>query len=118
MILVDTSVWIEHLRGGDPDLQARLQAGEVLGHPFVVGELALGGLANRAALLRDLDRLPQAVLATPEEVRIVIETEPLHGLGLGYVDACLLASTLLTPDGRLWTRDRRLAEAATRLGRG
>jgi hypothetical protein len=67
--------------------------------------------------LRDLDRLPQAVVATPQEVRRLIETEPLHGLGLGYGDAGLLASALLTPDARLWTRDRRLAEAATRLGR-
>jgi predicted nucleic acid-binding protein len=117
MILVDTSVWVEHLRRGDADLQARLEAGDVLGHPFVVGELALGNLADRAPLLRDLDRLPQAVVASPVEVRLVIEAEPLHGLGLGYVDACLLASTMLTPDARLWTQDRRLAAAATRMGR-
>ena len=117
MILVDTSVWVEHLRRSDAELRAQLQAGQVLGHPFVAGELATGNLADRAALLRDLDQLPQAVVATAGEVRRTIEVHRLHGLGLGYVDAALIASTLLTPDARLSTRDRRLAQVAKRLGR-
>ena len=118
MILVDTSVWVDHLRRGDPALQARLEAGEVLGHPFVAGELALGNLADRETLLRDLDRLPQALVATTAEVRALVAGERLCGRGLGYIDATLLASARLTPDARLWTRDRRLADAAARLGLG
>jgi len=118
VILVDTSVWVDHLRRGDPALQARLEAGEVLGHPFVTGELALGNLADREALLREFDRLPQALVAAPAEVRALIAAERLQGLGLGYIDAALLAAARLTPDARLWTRDRRLAAAAARLGVG
>ncbi|WP_332774241.1 type II toxin-antitoxin system VapC family toxin [Phenylobacterium sp.] len=116
MILVDTSVWVDHLRSGDPDLAGRLEAGEVLSHPFVIGELALGALAQRATVLEALRNLPQATPATDEEVLDFIRAEALHGLGVGYVDAHLLASARLTRDARLWTRDRRLQDIAARLG--
>ena len=116
MILADTSVWIDHFRNGDAEFAGRLEAGEVLSHPFVIGELAMGNLSDRAALLRELGRLPAATVARPDEVLALISREKLHGLGLGYVDACLLAATRLSPDTRLWTRDRRLAEVAARLG--
>lgn len=116
MILVDTSVWIDHLRHGDPELAARLEAGETLSHPFVIGELALGNLRQRALVLGALSDLPAAVVASDAEVLALIERQPLYGLGIGYVDAHLLASALLTPDTTLWTRDARLGEAATRLG--
>lgn len=116
MILVDTSVWVAHLRAGEPDLAARLEAGEVLSHPFVIGELAMGNLRDRAGLLAPLRNLPAAEIATDAEVQAFIDREALHGLGIGYVDAHLLASVRLTPDARLWTLDRRLAEVAARLG--
>ena len=116
MILVDTSVWIEHLRRGEPDLVRRLNAREVLGHPWVIGELATGNLHDRAAWLTDLKNLPRAVVATDTEVLSLIEHEALYGLGIGYVDICLLAATRLTPTARLWTRDRRLADVAARMG--
>lgn len=115
MILVDTSVWIEHLRRGVPEFARSLDAGEVLGHPIVIGELASGNLADRATCLADLQNLPRAVVATDAEALALIEREALHGLGIGYADVCLLASARLTPDARLWTRDRRLADVAARL---
>jgi hypothetical protein len=116
MILVDTSVWVEHFRRGEPVLARRLQAGEVLSHPLVIGEVAMGNLQDRATLLRSLSALPPAVVATDDEVLAFIEREELHGLGIGYVDAHLLAATRLSPDARLWTRDRRLGDLAARMG--
>lgn len=116
MILADTSLWIDHLRDGDPALAALLEEGAVLGHPWVIGELALGNLASRHDILRLLHGLPQATVATADEVLRLIEDEALHGQGIGYVDAQLLAATRLTPDARLWTRDKRLAAVAARLG--
>jgi predicted nucleic acid-binding protein len=118
LILADTSLWIDHLRQGNAELSAWLEAGEVLIHPFVIGELAMGNLNRREALLRELGRLPRAVVASPEEVLGLISREKLHGLGLGYVDAALLASVRLTPDAALRTRDRRLQTVADRLGAG
>lgn len=115
MILVDTSIWIDHLRQGDALLSRRLEAAQVLIHPFVIGEIALGSLRQRSVILETLNNLPQANVATDEEVRGFIERERLSGLGLGYVDVHLLASARLTPDSLLWTRDKRLAEAAARL---
>jgi predicted nucleic acid-binding protein len=115
LILADTSVWIDHFRKGDAAFAARLEAGEILSHPFVIGELAMGNLNSREALLRELGRLPGAAVARPEEILALISREKLHGLGLGYVDAALLAATRLSPDARLWTRDRRLAQVAGRM---
>lgn len=116
MILVDTSIWIDHLRAADSELIGLLQDGHVLAHPWVTGELALGHLSRRSEILGLLRNLPQAIVATDAEVLTLIETQDLAGLGIGYVDAHLLAATLLTPEARLWTRDKRLAAAAS--GRG
>ena len=116
MILVDTAVWIDHLRDNDPDLAGLLDSGVVLAHPWVTGELALGSLRNRVEILRLLDDLPQATIATAAEVRELVEQHKLFSLGIGYVDAQLLAATMLTADAALWTRDRRLQEPAQRLG--
>ncbi len=116
MILVDTSVWIDHLRVGEPALVVLLEQGGVLGHPWVIGELALGQLSRREEILTLLGNLPQAALATSDEVMTVIEGRRLSGRGIGYVDAHLLASTMLTADARLWTRDKRLAATAADLG--
>lgn len=116
MILVDSAVWVDHLRSGDDRLAALLDRGLVLAHPFVIGELALGSLRRRAEILSALLDLPQATRAADDEVLAFIDRVGLHGLGIGYVDAHLLTSVRLTPDARLWTRDRRLLAAAARLG--
>ena len=115
MILVDTSVWVDHLRAADATLADLLDRGLVLGHPWVVGELALGQLRHREVVLGLLAGLPQAVVATAVEVAAFIEAHRLYGLGIGYVDVQLLAAARLTGDALLWTRDRRLAAAAGRL---
>jgi predicted nucleic acid-binding protein len=115
VILVDTSVWIDHLRIGDPQLTALLQEAQVLAHPWVIGELALGRLSGRSEVLGLLSNLPRAKVATEAEVMTLVETRHLYGLGIGYVDAHLLAATLLTTDASLWTRDKRLAAAAADL---
>jgi predicted nucleic acid-binding protein len=117
MILVDTSIWVDHLRGGDATLAELLMSGQVLCHPAVTGELALGQLQDRAGVLGLLANLPQAVSATHGEVMMLIEAHSLSGLGIGYVDAHLLAAVLLTGgDASLWTRDKRLRSAAQELG--
>ena len=115
MILVDTAIWIGHLRGGDPVLVDLLERGEVVGHPWVTGELALGHLRGRSEILRLLGQLPQATVATAAELLVFIDRHELFGLGIGYVDAQLLAATRLTGAARLWTFDRRLAAAAEQL---
>ena len=115
MILVDTSVWVEHLRGGLPPLKAALEASEVVMHPWVVGELACGHLHQRAQLLDLLQGLPAATVASASEVLLLIEQEQLMGRGIGYVDAHLLASARLTGCW-LWTKDRRLGALAKDLG--
>lgn len=115
MILVDTSVWIDHLQSGDEQLTALLSGGEVLGHPFVIGELALGNLQQREALLSDFQDLPRVIVASDEEVLDLINRQMLFGRGIGYVDAHLLAAVLLTAGSKLWTRDRRLQMVAAEL---
>jgi predicted nucleic acid-binding protein len=116
VILVDTSVWIDHLRQGDAELQSLLNAGRVLAHPFVTGELALGSLQKRDVVLNALQGLPQAAVATDEEVLRFIGQQTLFGIGIGYIDAHLLAAVRLSHGSLLWTRDKRLLTAATRLG--
>ncbi|NOT84677.1 MAG: type II toxin-antitoxin system VapC family toxin [Methylococcaceae bacterium] len=116
MILVDTSVWIDHLRHGDAELKALLSAGEVLAHPYVTGELALGNLQNRDTVLAALQGLPQASVATETEVLRFIAQHALFGIGIGYIDVHLLAAVKLSPDALLWTRDKRLLAASTKLG--
>jgi predicted nucleic acid-binding protein len=116
MILVDTSVWVDHLRAGDAGLAVLLQRGLVCGHSFVIGELALGNLRQRVDILSLLRDLPPAVVARDSEVLGFIEAHGLAGCGIGYVDAHLLASVRLTLGGKLWTRDKRLLSVAERLG--
>ncbi|MFD4421920.1 type II toxin-antitoxin system VapC family toxin [Agromyces sp. NPDC058484] len=116
MILVDTSIWIDHLRTGNPELVALLQDGHVLAHPWVTGELALGHLSHRSELLGLLHNLPQATVATDVEVLTLIDSRHLFGLGIGYVDAHLLAATMLTTGALLWTRDKRLGSVAVQHG--
>ena len=116
MILVDSSVWVDHLRQGDQRLVTLLEASQVLTHPFVVGEVALGSLKNRETILGSLKGLPQAATATDEEVQKFIESNALFGLGIGYIDAHLLAAVRLDAGSQLWTRDKRLGAIANRMG--
>ena len=115
MILVDTSVWVEHLRRGLPRLATLLQEGEVLIHPWVIGELVCGNLSNRREVLELLQGLPAATVASAAEVLLLIVRDQLMGRGIGYVDAHLLASARLS-HGKLWTDDRRLAAVAEGQG--
>jgi len=115
VILVDTTIWVEHLRRGLPSLATLLQEGEVLIHPWVIGELACGNLRNRQQVLELLQGLPMATVASDAEVLLLIERDRLMGRGIGYVDAHLLASARLS-HCRLWTQDRRLAAVAHEQG--
>ena len=115
MVLVDTSVWIDHLRIHDERLAAHLREAEVIMHPFVVGEIALGELRRRVEILSLLSRMPQAPVASHLEVLAFIEHRALRGRGIGYVDAHLLASALLA-GASLWTHDKRLRAIARSLG--
>ncbi len=115
MFLVDTSVWIDHLNHGDHQLVQALQGRRVLAHPFVIGEITLGHLCQRKMLLDHLRNLPGAAVASDEEVHTLIDRRQLYGRGIGYVDAHLLAATMLTTSTRLWTRNKRLLSAAGEL---
>jgi len=115
VILVDTSIWVDHLRSGLPQLTAALRESAVLIHPWVIGELACGNLRDRSRVLQLLQGLPAARVATPAEVLALIEQHQLMGRGIGFVDAQLLASARLSHCS-LWTQDRRLAELAAALG--
>jgi len=115
LILVDTSVWVDHLRRGDAQLAGLLDRGVVIAHPLVVGEIACGSLEDRPAILELLQDLPSAVVAESDEVLAFIERYALHGKGIGYIDVHLLASVALTGGARLWTRDKRLGAAAVDL---
>jgi predicted nucleic acid-binding protein len=115
VILVDTSVWVQHMRREVAALSALLDVGEALAHPFVVGELALGNIRERDVVLADFGFLPQAVLAAHDEVLELVERNRLFGCGIGYVDAHLLASVRLTDGALLWTFDKTLAAAAVQL---
>lgn len=116
MVLVDTSVWIDHLRFNDHALAALLESGEVLGHPHILGELALGNLRQRERVIGALRDLPQIPVAADSEVLYFIDEGALFGRGIGYVDAHLLASLRLAPGTRIWTRDQRLHAVADELG--
>lgn len=114
MVLVDTSIWVSHFRGGEPRLKELLMNGRVVCHPFIVGELACGQLKNRKEILSSLAALPMAKIAEHEEVLHFIEKHRLIGIGLGYVDMHLLASALLSGIP-LWTNDKKLKEVTIRL---
>jgi predicted nucleic acid-binding protein len=117
VILADTSVWVDHLRHANVRMAALLEEGEITGHPFVIGELALGYLKERREILALLANLPQATLADHEEVLRFVDQRELAGRGLGWVDVHLLAAAALDRSG-LWTLDRRLAAVASSLGLG
>lgn len=112
MILVDTSVWIDHFRRGNSELVSALETEQVLTHPFVIGEIACGDLRKRREVLELLAALPAATVATDEETLHFIEERRLMGKGIGYIDAHLLASVALTEDARLWTLDKALLRVA------
>lgn len=115
MILVDTSVWVDHLRRGDRGLVDLLERSAVGMHPFVVGEIACGSLRDRGFILELLQDLPAVVVADHDEVLQFIERRALQGKGLGYVDVHLLASAALTEGTKIWTRDLKLRRVAERL---
>jgi hypothetical protein len=114
MILVDTSVWVDHFRTGDPAFAELLRAELVLMHPFVAGELACGNLRKRQAILNDIAALPQAVLVDHHDVLRLIEERRLWGKGIGWIDGHLLASALVS-GACLWTLDSALGRAARAL---
>jgi predicted nucleic acid-binding protein len=118
MILVDTSVWIDHLGAADPMLVTLLAEERVLAHAYVIGEISLGSLRDRELVLGALLDLPRAPLATPEEAFYLIEHQRLFNRGIGFVDASLLASARLQPGVTLWTRDKRLKSVADELNLG
>ena len=115
MILVDTSVWVDHLRQGEPLLVQALMQTQAATHPFVVGELACGNLKNRQTLIELLQALPPVKSAMDHEVMNFIESKNLMGKGIGYIDAHLCASALIS-GFKLWTRDKRLLSVAQTLG--
>lgn len=116
MILADTSVWIDHFRSGNRELRKLLDQGQILIHPFIVAELALGTLRDRASTLALLDLLPKVRVAQISEVRRAIEARRLFSSGIGLVDAHLIASIFIESPTLLWTRDRRLRKVAEGLG--
>ena len=116
MILADTSIWTDHLRKRSPVMVELLGQNQILMHALVIGELALGMLQRRDSFLRDLSELRHAPTARIDEVMTLIEARRLWGLGIGWIDINLLASALIAPGTRLWTRDKRLHGAAQVLG--
>jgi predicted nucleic acid-binding protein len=116
MILADTTVWIDHLRTFNPEMDKLLQNGSIAMHPFVAAEVALGSLRDRLKTLAQLDRLIQVRVANLTEVRLLIEAQTLYSKGIGLINASLLASCLITPGTELWTRDLALQRVAKSLG--
>jgi predicted nucleic acid-binding protein len=116
LILADTSVWIDHFRSGNKELRKHLDQGQIVIHPFIVAELALGSLQERAKTLALLDRLPQVRVAQMREVRLMIEARRLYSLGIGLTDAHLIASVFINPSTLLWTKEKPLRKAAEALG--
>ena len=116
MILADTSVWIDHLRLGSKEMRRQLELGQIVIHPFIIAELALGSLKDRAKTLVLLDLLPQVRVARLSELRLLIESRQLYSLGIGLTDAHLIASVLIDAPTLLWTRDKGLRQVAENLG--
>jgi hypothetical protein len=115
-VLADSPIWIDHLNKGDAELAAQLKRGRIVMHPMIIGEVALGSLANRRIILRELQSLPQIPAASHAEVLAATEWLELFSTGIGYVDVHLLVATRRLENGRLWTRDKRLHAQAERLG--
>jgi len=116
MVLVDTSIWVDHLRYGDESLSQLLTQGLICCHPMIIGELACGNLQNRSELISMWQNLPMPVEASHQEALYLVETRHLMDKGIGYIDLHLLATCLLTSNTRLWTRDKRLTSIADSLG--
>jgi predicted nucleic acid-binding protein len=116
LILADTSIWIDHFRSGNRELRKHLDQGQIVIHPFIVAELALGSLKHRTKTLALLDLLPQARAAQLSEVRRMIEDRGLYNVGIGLTDAHLIASVLIDSPTLLWTRDKPLRKTAEALG--
>jgi predicted nucleic acid-binding protein len=116
LILADTSVWIDHFRSGNKELQKALEKGQVAVHPFVIAELALGSLRERTKTLALLDLLPHIRVAQMNELRMMIEARRLYSRGIGLTDAHLIASVFLNSSTVLWTKDKRLRKVAEALG--
>jgi predicted nucleic acid-binding protein len=120
LILADTSIWIDHFRLRDhstnKEMRKLLNEGQIVIHPSIIAELALGSLQERIKTLALLDLLPQVQVAQPSEVRRMIESRRLYNLGIGLTDVHLIAAVFINPSTRLWTRDKRLRKAAVGLG--
>ena len=116
MILVDSAVWIDHLRSPIPFLDRLLDERDVLVHPLILGEIGMGSFRAREEILSSLGALPRALIALDEEVQDFVTRHHLFGLGIGYLDAHILVATRLTEEALLWTRDRRLNDIAERFG--
>ncbi|CAN5130650.1 type II toxin-antitoxin system VapC family toxin [soil metagenome] len=116
MILVDSSIWIDHLHKTEAHLVTLLHSARVVQHKMVIGELALGNISGRDAVLENLNELPTLSVATHDEVMHLVEERRLFGQGLSLVDAHLLTSVALSPPARIWTRDKKLEAAASELG--
>jgi predicted nucleic acid-binding protein len=116
LILADTSVWIDHLRSNSKEMRRHLDLGQIVIHPFIIAELALGSLKDRAKTLVLLDLLPQVRVARLSELRLLIEARQLYSLGIGLTDAHLIASVLIDAPTLLWTRDKGLRQVAEKLG--
>jgi predicted nucleic acid-binding protein len=116
MILADTSIWVDHLRSGNPEMARLLGEGQIVMHPFIIAEIALGSLHNRRQRLEEMESLLEVRVAQLNEVRHMIEAHTLYSKGIGLTDAHLIASCLLTPGTQLWTRDGALQKVAKSLG--
>jgi predicted nucleic acid-binding protein len=116
MILADTSIWVDHLNASEALVEQLTDSGDLVIHPFVIGELAMGSLRNRGAIIATLNKLNMLLPVRHSEVMKLIEQQMLYGAGLQYIDVHLLASALITDGCLLWTRDKRLLAAAERLG--
>ncbi|MGC1461189.1 MAG: type II toxin-antitoxin system VapC family toxin [Terracidiphilus sp.] len=116
MILADTTVWVEHLRSHNREMERCLNTGQIAMHPFVVAEIALGSLQNRRKRLEDMESLLSVEVAQLSEVRHMLEAHSLYSKGIGLTDAHMIASCLLTPGTQLWTRDAAMEKVARALG--
>jgi predicted nucleic acid-binding protein len=115
LILADTSVWIDYLRSGNKELRQYLNQGQIVIHPFIIAELALGSLKERTKTLALLDLLPQVQVAQLNEIRTMIEARRLYNLGIGFTDAHLIASVFINPPTLLWTKDKQLRKVSEAL---